>query len=150
MNIFKDHLPICRISNALHRCGIAPISTAMTYFVSFCMSAYFPHQASIDTGTKPGYVGLGVVIHRSARIGRNCVICQHVTIRGTATKKGVPSIGDNVKIGAGPVIPGPIYLGDSSIIGANFVFIKDVAPSTTVGGIPARALSTNRLHHDYD
>jgi serine O-acetyltransferase len=81
----------------------------------------------------------GIVINRSARIGRNCRIHQNVTIGDS--RGGSPWIGDNVWIGAGAVLIGPITVGDDAVIAANAVVTKDVPSGVTVGGIPAQMIS---------
>ncbi|REL36978.1 serine O-acetyltransferase [Thalassotalea euphylliae] len=96
-----------------------------------------------DVGKNVGFFhnGLGVVIHRDAQIGDNCLIYQNVTIGGngkTGSENGVPTIGKGVFIGAGAVILGPVTIGDGAKIGANSVVLSDVESNTTVVGIPAR------------
>ena len=80
------------------------------------------------------------MIHKDARVGENCLISQEVTIGGTGTQLGVPTIGNRVKIGAGAKILGPVSIGDEAVIGANAVVLDDVPSHTVVGGIPARVL----------
>jgi serine O-acetyltransferase len=81
----------------------------------------------------------GIIINSKATIGPNCLIFQQVTIG--ANHRGIPRIGGQVDIGAGAKILGPIIVGDHAVIGANSVVVKDVLPSTTVVGVPARAVS---------
>lgn len=81
----------------------------------------------------------GVVIAPDANIGINCIIFQQVTI-GTADG-GYPTIGDNVLIGAGAKILGPVRIGDGAKIGANAVVLHDVPAGSTAAGIPARVIS---------
>jgi serine O-acetyltransferase len=83
----------------------------------------------------------GVVIGRGASIGRNCTILQGVTLGERLGRDGAssyPRVGSNVTIGAGATLLGPIQVGDRSQIGAGAVVIDDVAPGSTVVGIPAR------------
>ncbi|MEO2068233.1 MAG: serine O-acetyltransferase [Desulfurobacteriaceae bacterium] len=86
--------------------------------------------------------GMGVVIGETAEIGDNVTIYHQVTLGGTSTKKGKrhPTIGNNVVIGAGAKILGPIKIGDNCKIGANSVVIKDVPPNSTVVGIPGKVV----------
>jgi len=112
----------------------------ITYFIRFFWAGFIPYTANIGKGTKLGYGGLGVVIHRAAIIGQNCLISQHVTIGGSGTRKGVPVIGDNVEIGAGAKVLGPIRIGDGVIIVANAVVLTDVDPNMVVGVVPSRVL----------
>ncbi len=79
----------------------------------------------------------GIVIHRLARIGPNCLIFHQVTI---GTRSGVvnpPVIGGHVDIGAGAKILGDVRIGDHACIGANAVVLKDVPAGKTAIGIPA-------------
>jgi len=78
----------------------------------------------------------GVVIHKNAIIGTNCMIMQQVTIGQTA-KDGVPRIGNKVYLGAGAKILGPVTLGNNVNVGANAVVLCDVPDGCTAVGVPA-------------
>ena len=85
------------------------------------------------------------VIGETAEIGDNVTIYQCVTLGGTNPSDGVPgkrhpTIADNVVIGSGAQVLGPILVGDGAKIGANSVVTKEVAPGATMVGIPARAV----------
>jgi serine O-acetyltransferase len=82
--------------------------------------------------------GMGVVIGETTKIGTDVTIYQGVTLGGTgfATGKRHPTIEDNVTIGSGAKLLGPIVVGHGSKIGANTVVIHDVPPNSTVVGIP--------------
>ena len=80
----------------------------------------------------------GVVIAPDANIGINCIIFQQVTI-GTADG-GYPTIGNNVLIGAGAKILGPVKIGDGAKIGANAVVLRDVPAGCAAAGVPARVI----------
>jgi serine O-acetyltransferase len=97
----------------------------------------------IGTGAEfgPGFVlihSTGVVINGSVRGGRNVFLEHQVTIG--AERRQTPVIGDDVYIGAGAKVIGPVIIGDGARIGANAVVVKDVPPHTTVVGIPARVV----------
>ncbi|EIW6613460.1 serine O-acetyltransferase [Clostridium perfringens] len=83
--------------------------------------------------------GMGVVIGETAEIGDNVTIYHGVTLGGTGKDKGKrhPTIGNNVIIGCGAKILGPISIGDRAKIGANSVVLKDVPKGKTAVGIPA-------------
>ncbi|EGT3605915.1 serine O-acetyltransferase [Clostridium perfringens] len=83
--------------------------------------------------------GMGVVIGETAEIGDNVTIYHGVTLGGTGKDKGKrhPTIGNNVIIGCGAKILGPISIGDGAKIGANSVVLKDVPKGKTAVGIPA-------------
>ncbi|HWF24566.1 MAG TPA: serine O-acetyltransferase EpsC [Solirubrobacteraceae bacterium] len=82
--------------------------------------------------------GMGVVIGETARIGNDVTLYQGVTLGGTgfATGKRHPTVQDNVTIGSGAKLLGPITVGHGSKIGANSVVIHDVPANSTVVGNP--------------
>lgn len=83
--------------------------------------------------------GMGVVIGETAEIGDNVTIYHGVTLGGTGKDKGKrhATIGNNVIIGCGAKILGPISIGDGAKIGANSVVLKNVPKGKTAVGIPA-------------
>ncbi|HSF79668.1 MAG TPA: serine O-acetyltransferase [Anaerolineales bacterium] len=86
--------------------------------------------------------GMGVVIGETAEVGR-CVTMYHgVTLGGTSLEKGKrhPTLGDNVVVGAGAKILGPITIGENSRIGANAVVVKSVPPNSVVVGVPGQVV----------
>ncbi len=95
--------------------------------------------------------GAGVVIGETAEIGDDVTLYQGVVLGGVSLekKKRHPTIGNEVVIGAGAIILGPINIGDGAKIGANSVVLKDVKPYTTVVGIPAREAGKHVIkeHH---
>ena len=84
--------------------------------------------------------GCAVVIGATAIIGDDCTIYQGVTLGGTGkhTGKRHPTIGNNVMIGAGAKVLGPVTVGDNSKIAAGAVVLKDIPENCTAVGIPAR------------
>ena len=86
--------------------------------------------------------GVGVVIGGTSEIGDDCSIYQGATLGGTSWSPGKrhPTLGNNVIVGAGAKILGPINIGDNARIGSNAVVTKNVADNTTMIGVPARAL----------
>jgi len=89
--------------------------------------------------------GMGIVIGETTIIGDNVSMYQGVTLGGTKweKKKRHPTINDNVIIGAGAKVLGPILVGKNSKIGANSVVTRNVPPKTTVIGIPARVVDNS-------
>ena len=83
--------------------------------------------------------GMGVVIGETEEIGDNVTIYHGVTLGGTGKDKGKrhPTIGNDVIIGCGAKILGPISIGDGAKIGANSVVLKNVPKGKTAVGIPA-------------
>ena len=82
--------------------------------------------------------GAGVVIGETAVIGDRVTLYQGVTLGGTGFQRGKrhPTLGDNVTVGSGAKLLGPIAVGDGAKIGANTVVVEDVPPGATVVGNP--------------
>jgi serine O-acetyltransferase len=95
----------------------------------------------------PGFVLIhsnGVVINGNVRGGENVHIEHQVTIG--ANHRETPVLGSDVFIGAGAKIIGSVTVGDGARVGANAVVVHDVAPNTTVVGIPAREVQRRDAH----
>ncbi len=86
--------------------------------------------------------GMGIVIGETSEIGDDCSIYHGVTLGGTTWQKGKrhPTLKNNVIIGAGAKVLGPITLGEGSRVGSNAVVVKDVPPGATVVGIPGHVV----------
>lgn len=86
--------------------------------------------------------GMGVVIGETSIVGNDCTMYQGVTLGGTGKDKGKrhPTIGNNVLVGSGAKILGPINVGNNVKVGANSVLLKDVPNNNTVVGIPGKVL----------
>jgi serine O-acetyltransferase len=84
--------------------------------------------------------GMGVVIGETTEIGDDCTLYHGVTLGGTSWDKGKrhPTLRNNVVIGAGAKVLGPIEIGDGVRIGSNAVVLKDVSEGMTVVGVPGR------------
>ncbi|HYC48779.1 MAG TPA: serine O-acetyltransferase [Burkholderiales bacterium] len=89
--------------------------------------------------------GMGVVIGETSEIGDDCTLYHGVTLGGTSWNKGKrhPTLGNNVVIGAGAKILGPIVVGEGAKIGSNAVVVKPVPPGATAIGIPARIVESH-------
>lgn len=85
----------------------------------------------------------GVVIGGDARIGNRVRFYGSNTV-GTAKDNGYPTIGDDVWIGAGARILGPVRIGARARIGANAVVLDDVPPDSVAVGLPARVVRADR------
>ena len=126
-----------RVAHALRDAGvplaprtIAYLSRAVTG-VEIHPAASIGHDFFIDHGN-------GVVIGETAEVGDRVTLYQGVTLGGTGFARGKrhPTIQDNVTIGSGAKLLGPITVGHGAKVGANSVVIHDVPPNSTVVGNP--------------
>ena len=94
--------------------------------------------------------GTGVVIGETAVIGDNVTVYQGVTLGGTGkdTGKRHPTIGNNVMIGSGAKVLGPLEIGDNSRIAAGAVVLKDIPPNSTAVGVPAKVVKRDGVKLD--
>lgn len=145
VNEFRSALGWYRIARYLDKHDVPLLPSIVDYFIRLIFACWIPHSAKIGKNVVLGYGGLGIVIHSKAIIGDNVEIGQGVTIGGNARVHGEPTICDNVYIGCGAKLLGPITVGRGAIIGANSVVLENVPENSVVAGIPARI-----LHKDID
>lgn len=119
------------------------------YFSARAISQIARHMTGIEihpgaTIGKSFFIdhGMGVVIGETTEIGDNCTIYQGVTLGGTGkdTGKRHPTLGDNVLIGAGAKVLGPIKIEDNCKVAANAVVLKEIPENSTAVGIPAKVV----------
>jgi serine O-acetyltransferase len=93
------------------------------------------HRLTIDHG-------MGIVIGETAEVGDDVLLYQGVTLGNARFQRGKrhPTLGNNVVIGAGAKVLGPITVGDGARVAAGAVVINDVPPNTTAAGVPAKAI----------
>jgi len=121
-----------------------PVVPGLMYRLIFLLSgAVIPMSVEIGEGSIIAYGGNGVVLHDDARIGRRVTISPQVTLGGRCGHRGVPVLEDDVHVGVGAKILGPVRIGAGARVGANAVVVRDVPARAVVGGIPARILKTN-------
>lgn len=89
--------------------------------------------------------GTGVVIGETTEIGDDCTIYQGVTLGGTGKDKGKrhPTLGNNVMVGSGAKVLGPITIGNNVRIAAGAVVLTDIPDNCTAVGIPAKVVRRN-------
>src|SRR5262245_3180365 len=126
-----------RAAHALHDAGLPAVPMALAY-ASRAVTGVEIHPAArigaeffIDHGS-------GVVIGETAEIGDRVTLYQGVTLGGTGFQRGKrhPTLGDNVTVGSGAKLLGPIAVGGGAKVGANTVVVEDVPPAATVVGNP--------------
>lgn len=127
-----------RISHGLYKIKLFFLARLISQLGRFFTGIEIHPGAKIGKGLFIDH-GMGVVIGETAEIGDNVTIYHGVTLGGTGKDKGKrhPTIGNNVIIGCGAKILGPISIGDGAKIGANSVVLKNVPKGKTAVGIPA-------------
>ena len=138
-----------RVAHALHEAGVplAPRllanATRVTTGVEIHPAAEIGEALFIDHGA-------GVVIGETAEIGRDVTLYQGVTLGGTGFARGKrhPTVGDDVVVGSGAKLLGPIAVGDRAKIGANSVVVHDVPANSTVVGNPGHPVRVDGKRPD--
>ena len=126
-----------RVAHALFEAGVPILPRAIAYVIRSVTGVEIHPAARIGREFFLDH-GSGVVIGETAQIGDRVTLYQGVTLGGTGFQRGKrhPTIGDNVTIGSGAKLLGPISVGDGAKIGANTVVVEDVPPHSTVVGNP--------------
>ncbi len=112
----------------------------LALFNRVVFAVQLPSETRLGREVQFGYSGLGTVIHPRAIIGDRVKIGPGVVVGGRSEIYEVPVIEDDVQLGVGAKILGPVRVGRGSIVGANAVVLHDVPAGVVVGGIPARIL----------
>ena len=142
-------LGLYRISSFLYSLKLTTLARLLSYITRFLTGI------EIHPGAKIGNLlfidhGMGVVIGETSIVGNNVTIYHGVTLGGTSPSedsvsqintKRHPTIGNNVIIGSGAQVLGPISVGDNGKIGSNSVVTKNIEENMSVVGIPARHTS---------
>ena len=122
------------------------------FFLARCVSQWsrFWTGIEIHPGATIGHRlvidhGMGIVFGETCEIGDNCTIYHGVTLGGTGkdTGKRHPTLGNNVLIGAGTKVLGPVYIGDNARIGAGSVVLRNLPANCTAVGVPAEVVRIN-------
>lgn len=138
-----------KLYKAAHFCvdgpkSLRPIGAILRHLGQFLFSCHIGSHASIGDDCVFQHNGLGVVVSEHAIVGNRCMIYQHVTIGALEDGSDeVPTIGNDVVIGAGATLLGPIRIGDGARIGAGAVVLKDVPAGATAVGVPAKILGAS-------
>ena len=130
-----------RVAHALRGAGVPMAPRALAYVSRSLTGIEIHPSARVGDGLFIDH-GMGVVIGETAEVGENVTMYQGVTLGGTgfATGKRHPTVEDNVTIGSGAKLLGPITIGHGAKIGANAVVIHDVPPNSTVVGNPGHTV----------
>src|SRR3954454_15820485 len=126
-----------RVSHAMHHAGVPLVPRLLATATRAATNIEIHPAATIGDALFIDH-GTGVVVGETAEIGDNVTLYQGVTLGGTGFARGKrhPTVDDDVVIGAGAKLLGPIHVGANSKIGANSVVIHDVPPNSTVVGNP--------------
>ncbi len=126
-----------RIAHALHAAEVPMLPVAIAYGSRAVTGIEIHPAATIGDDFFIDH-GSGVVIGETAEIGDRVTLYQGVTLGGTGFARGKrhPTVEDNVTVGSGAKLLGPIEVGHGAKIGANTVVIEDVPPNSTVVGNP--------------
>ena len=129
-----------RIAHVLWKRGLKLPARILSQFTRFLTGVEIHPGATIGRRFFIDH-GMGVVIGETADIGDGVMLYHGVTLGGqvlTQTKRH-PTLEDNVTVGAGAKVLGPITIGEGSAIGANAVVTKDVPANHIAVGIPAKS-----------
>ena len=137
-----------QISNFFYKAGFDLIARFISQTIRFFTGIEIHPGAKIGKNLFIDH-GMGVVIGETSEIGDNVTIYHNVTLGGSSPsidserqrhEKRHPTIGNDVVIGSGAQIIGPIKVGNNARIAANAVVVKDVPENATMVGIPAKAV----------
>ena len=130
-----------RVAHKLYLGGHTFSARAISQAAKFFTGIEIHPAATIGRGLVIDH-GMGVVIGETTEIGDNCTLYQGVTLGGTGkdTGKRHPTLGDNVLVGAGAKVLGPIVISNNSKVAANAVVLKDITENSTAVGIPAKVV----------
>ena len=130
-----------RLAHTLHKKEYYFAARAVSQMARFTTGIEIHPAAKIGKGLMIDH-GMGVVIGETAEIGDNCTIYQGVTLGGTGKDVGKrhPTLGNNVMVGAGAKVLGPLTIGDNTKIAANAVVLADINDNCTAVGIPAKVV----------
>jgi len=134
-----------RFSHVINNIGIPILPRFISAINRFLTGVEIHPAAKIGKGFFIDH-GTGVVIGETAEIGDNCVIFHNVTLGGTGKHidKRHPTLGNNVLVGTGAILLGPIFIGNNVKIGADTTIImKDVPSNCTVVGTPGQIVRLN-------
>lgn len=128
-----------RVAHFLWRCRLVLLARFISHLGRMATGIEIHPGAQIGRGFFIDH-GMGVVIGETAVIGDNVTLYHGVTLGGTSWSPGKrhPTLEDDVVVGAGAQVLGPVTVGKGARIGANAVVLKDVPPGLTMVGIPAR------------
>ena len=147
-----------RIAHPLWGAGLRLVPRFMMQLARWFTGIEIHPGAQIDGGFFVDH-GMGVVIGETSVVGRDVTLYHGVTLGGVMPAvnaesqrcvKRHPTLEDNVIVGAGAQILGPVTVGAGARVGGNSVVIRDVSAGQTVVGVPAKKLGQKRVDDSFD
>ncbi len=147
---WRATVTVIRAGQVLYRCK-GPVAfvlrrvvgVADAVWVRGLMGSEIPTMVWVGPGLRLPHAGRGLMIHSTCSIGSGVTIYHRVSL-GVRDGRPGPTIGDDVEIGSGAAVLGPVHVADRCKVGANAVLAVDTEPGRTYTGIPATTSSRTR------
>jgi len=140
---------LLKIGRLLERYSIPILPAILKRLIFLKTHSIIPFDLEIGKESRLAYGGFGVLIVEGTKIGNNCIVGVNTAIIRKHPFKNVPIIGNNVYIGPGAIISGPVIIEDNVIVAANAVVNKSIKSNTIVAGVPAKIIgSINDLDYN--
>lgn len=138
-----------RVSYCMYKKQIPLFPKLIQLFIFAFYSSAVSYKVKIGKGSFFNHAGFGILINSKVEIGENCKIGNNVSIVGQGPYKHAPILKNNIFVGPGAVIQGPVIIEDNVIIAPNSVVNKSVPRNAIVAGIPAKIVGwSNKLNYD--
>lgn len=136
-----------RLTHALWQADVPVVPRFISHIARFLTGIEIHPGAKLGPGLFIDH-GMGVVIGETAEIGKDVTLYQGVTLGAQTrhTGKRHPTLSDNVVVGAGAKILGPVTIGEDCVIGAGAVVVNDVPAHATVVGVPGHVVAMRDPH----
>jgi len=127
-----------RLAHALWGAGLKTLARVVSQYTRFLTGVEIHPAATIGRRFFIDH-GMGTVIGETAVIGDDCMLYHGVTLGGVSSthEKRHPTLGDEVVVGTGATVLGPVVIGPRTLVGANSVVLKDAPADSVLVGIPA-------------
>jgi serine O-acetyltransferase len=131
-----------RLAVRLYRAsqGLGRPGRVASFLLRVVCGTDIPAAVSAGPGLRLPHGGRGVVVHSDALLGARVTLLHNVTIGVRAADQVAPRLEDDVYVGSGACVLGPVTIGAGAKVGANAVVLTDVPPGRTAVGVPARII----------
>lgn len=133
-------LKIYRLAGWLLLKGVQVVPRLLYIFNRLVFSVVLPPSSEVGRDVVFGYSELAIFVHKRAKIGDRVIVGPNVSIGDRSGLQRVPVIGNDVIIGAGARVIGPVKVGNGARIGANAVVLNDVPAGGVAVGVPAKTI----------